>query len=144
MIDDGLFYRHLLDLLSDGIIFVDRNRRVTCANRTVFAITGYASDQLVGGDCWRFFDPIGGDGRRFSDAEHWPGGVKVIKSRSARSGSSPAGARQSPGSPYTGRSHREEEAKQKRFCTTSWGIASRYGYVLTRWKGEVLISTLWR
>ncbi len=46
------FYRKLLDSLTDGVYFVDRDRRITSWNHGAERITGYAADEVVGSFCW--------------------------------------------------------------------------------------------
>ncbi|MHB1048425.1 MAG: PAS domain S-box protein, partial [Thermoanaerobaculia bacterium] len=46
------FYRKLLDSLTDGVYFVDRDRRITSWNHGAERITGYAADEVVGSYCW--------------------------------------------------------------------------------------------
>lgn len=52
MFDDA-FYKHLLDNLSDGVYFVDRERRITYWNRGAERITGYGAHEVVGHYCWQ-------------------------------------------------------------------------------------------
>jgi len=46
------FYRDLLDSLSDGVYFVDRERRITYWNHGAEVITGYRAADVVGSHCW--------------------------------------------------------------------------------------------
>jgi len=45
------FYRGLLDQLSDGVYFVDRERRITYWNRGAERLTGYRAEEVVGRTC---------------------------------------------------------------------------------------------
>ncbi|MFH1707939.1 MAG: PAS domain S-box protein [Planctomycetota bacterium] len=45
------FYRSLIDHLHDGVYFVDPGRTITCWNRAVEAIAGYAAAEMVGRHC---------------------------------------------------------------------------------------------
>jgi len=51
MADDTLFYKELLDNLSDGVYFVDAQRRITYWNKGAERITGYSSDMVVNHLC---------------------------------------------------------------------------------------------
>jgi diguanylate cyclase (GGDEF)-like protein/PAS domain S-box-containing protein len=46
------FYRELLDALTDGVYFVDRDRRITYWNQGAERITGYRAADVVGTRCW--------------------------------------------------------------------------------------------
>jgi diguanylate cyclase (GGDEF)-like protein/PAS domain S-box-containing protein len=48
---DPNFYRELLDHMSDGVYFVDRQRRILYWNEQAFHLTGYRSEDVVGGFC---------------------------------------------------------------------------------------------
>ena len=48
---DPNFYKELLDHMSDGVYFVDRNRRILYWNEGAFRLTGYKSEELVGRCC---------------------------------------------------------------------------------------------
>lgn len=48
---DPGFYKELLDQMSDGVYFVDRNRQILYWNEGAFRLTGYTSDELVGRFC---------------------------------------------------------------------------------------------
>jgi diguanylate cyclase (GGDEF)-like protein/PAS domain S-box-containing protein len=45
------FYRELLDHLSDGVYFVDRERRIHFWNEAARRLTGYAAEEVVGRRC---------------------------------------------------------------------------------------------
>ena len=45
--DEG-FYKGLLDHMSDGVYFVDRDRRILYWNESAFRLTGYKSEELLG------------------------------------------------------------------------------------------------
>jgi diguanylate cyclase (GGDEF)-like protein/PAS domain S-box-containing protein len=45
------FYKALLDQMSDGVYFVDRDRRILYWNEGAFRLTGYASRELIGRQC---------------------------------------------------------------------------------------------
>lgn len=51
MPEDNTFYRSLLDNLSDGVYFVDRERKITYWNKGAERITGYSSEQVIGHSC---------------------------------------------------------------------------------------------
>lgn len=52
MIPDGPgFYKELLDHLSDGVYFVDRERRILYWNEGAFRLTGYKAEELLGKCC---------------------------------------------------------------------------------------------
>ncbi len=46
------FYRELLDQMSDGVYFVDRERRIQYWNEGAYRLTGYRAEELVG-KCWQ-------------------------------------------------------------------------------------------
>ncbi|MCC6527829.1 MAG: sensor domain-containing diguanylate cyclase [Polyangiaceae bacterium] len=46
------FYRDLLDGLTDGVYFVDRDRRITYWNHGAEVITGYRAAEVLGSRCW--------------------------------------------------------------------------------------------
>ena len=48
---DPNFYKELLDHMSDGVYFVDRDRRILYWNEGAFRLTGYKSEELVGQCC---------------------------------------------------------------------------------------------
>jgi diguanylate cyclase (GGDEF)-like protein/PAS domain S-box-containing protein len=50
-IDDPGFYRELLDQMSDGVYFVDRERRIQYWNKGAEQLTGYSSEELMGRRC---------------------------------------------------------------------------------------------
>jgi diguanylate cyclase (GGDEF)-like protein/PAS domain S-box-containing protein len=45
------FYKDLLDHMSDGVYFVDRDRRILYWNEGAFRLTGYTAEELVGRCC---------------------------------------------------------------------------------------------
>lgn len=45
------FYRELLDTISDGVYFVDRDRRITFWNKGAERLTGYLAEDVVGTYC---------------------------------------------------------------------------------------------
>jgi diguanylate cyclase (GGDEF)-like protein/PAS domain S-box-containing protein len=51
MPEDEKFYKELIDHLSDGVYFVDRERVITYWNKGAERITGYKSSQVVGRAC---------------------------------------------------------------------------------------------
>ncbi len=48
---DKQFYQHLLDEISDGVYFVDRDRIVTYWNGGAERITGYSAGEMLGHSC---------------------------------------------------------------------------------------------
>lgn len=48
---EAAFYKNLLDALSDGIYFVDTDRRVTFWNKAAERLTGFAAEEIVGRSC---------------------------------------------------------------------------------------------
>jgi len=48
---DERFYRGLLDLLYDGVYFVDKNRTITFWNKAAKRITGYGPEEVIGSSC---------------------------------------------------------------------------------------------
>jgi diguanylate cyclase (GGDEF)-like protein/PAS domain S-box-containing protein len=66
------FYRELLEKLHVGVIFVDKNRRITYVNARVSLLTGFEEDELLGIDCWEFFRPLSSDGNCLADDDHCP------------------------------------------------------------------------
>lgn len=42
------FYKELLDHLSDGVYFVDRERRILYWNEGASRLTGYTAEELLG------------------------------------------------------------------------------------------------
>jgi diguanylate cyclase (GGDEF)-like protein/PAS domain S-box-containing protein len=62
---DATFYKNLLDQMSDGVYFVDRERRILYWNEGAFRLTGYKSDELVGRNCQEdILCHVDGAGRR--------------------------------------------------------------------------------
>ena len=49
-IDPG-FYEELLNHMSDGVYFVDRDRRILYWNEGAFRLSGYTAKELVGRLC---------------------------------------------------------------------------------------------
>jgi diguanylate cyclase (GGDEF)-like protein/PAS domain S-box-containing protein len=49
---DPNFYKQLLDKMTDGVYFVDRDRRILYWNEGAFRLTGYTSEELVGRRCY--------------------------------------------------------------------------------------------
>ena len=45
------FYKELLDNLSDGVYFVDRERRILYWNKGAYRLTGYTAEELLGKCC---------------------------------------------------------------------------------------------
>ncbi|WP_287152440.1 diguanylate cyclase [Candidatus Solincola tengchongensis] len=45
------FYRNLLDSISDGVYFLDADRRITFWNRGAEELTGYSGDEVIGCFC---------------------------------------------------------------------------------------------
>lgn len=48
---DKQFYQDLLDQISDGVYFVNRDRRITYWNGGAKRITGYDADEVMGHSC---------------------------------------------------------------------------------------------
>jgi diguanylate cyclase (GGDEF)-like protein/PAS domain S-box-containing protein len=48
---DPNFYKELLDHMSDGVYFVDRDRRILYWNEQAFRLTGYKSEEVMGRYC---------------------------------------------------------------------------------------------
>jgi PAS domain S-box-containing protein len=48
---DPRFYKELLDHMSDGVYFVDRDRRILYWNEGAFRLSGYTAQELVGKSC---------------------------------------------------------------------------------------------
>jgi len=48
---DPGFYKELLDHMSDGVYFVDRDRRILYWNKGAHCLTGYKAEELVGRKC---------------------------------------------------------------------------------------------
>jgi len=48
---DPKFYKELLDHMSDGVYFVDRDRRILYWNEGAFRLSGYKADEIVGRCC---------------------------------------------------------------------------------------------
>ncbi|HXZ79117.1 MAG TPA: diguanylate cyclase [Terriglobales bacterium] len=48
---DPRFYKELLDHMSDGVYFVDRDRQILYWNEGAFRLTGYKSEEIVGKYC---------------------------------------------------------------------------------------------
>ena len=49
--DTPSFYKELLDNLSDGVYFVDRERRILYWNEGAYRLTGYKADEMTGRFC---------------------------------------------------------------------------------------------
>lgn len=49
--DNPDFYKDLLDHMSDGVYFVDRERRIQYWNEGAYRLTGYRADELLGKCC---------------------------------------------------------------------------------------------
>ena len=48
---DPNFYKDLLDHMSDGVYFVDRDRRILYWNEQAFRLTGYKPEEVMGRCC---------------------------------------------------------------------------------------------
>ena len=48
---DPGFYKELLDHMSDGVYFVDRERRILYWNEGAYRLTGYKSEEILGKRC---------------------------------------------------------------------------------------------
>ncbi|HRX85512.1 MAG TPA: diguanylate cyclase [Phycisphaerae bacterium] len=48
---EAVFYRNLLNRITDGAYFVDRHRRITFWNHAAERLTGYRADEVVGTCC---------------------------------------------------------------------------------------------
>ena len=48
---DPGFYKDLLDHMSDGVYFVDRERRIQYWNEGAHRLTGYTAEELMGKCC---------------------------------------------------------------------------------------------
>jgi diguanylate cyclase (GGDEF)-like protein/PAS domain S-box-containing protein len=48
---DGLFYKNLLDNLTEGVYFLDLERRITYWNKAAEELTGYLRDEVMGRRC---------------------------------------------------------------------------------------------
>jgi len=46
------FYKNILFNISDGVYFVDKNRKITYWNKSAEAITGFKSDEIIGKCCF--------------------------------------------------------------------------------------------
>lgn len=66
------FYRELIGKLHVGVIFVDRERRITYVNARVALLTGYEEDELLGTHCWELFSPLHSNGTSLADDDHCP------------------------------------------------------------------------
>jgi diguanylate cyclase (GGDEF)-like protein/PAS domain S-box-containing protein len=51
MADRDSFYRDLLDSLSEGVYFTDRDRRITFWSKGAERLTGYSSEEVLGRKC---------------------------------------------------------------------------------------------
>jgi diguanylate cyclase (GGDEF)-like protein/PAS domain S-box-containing protein len=49
--EDPGFYKKLLDSMSDGVFFVDRERQILYWNEGALRLTGYTSEELIGKHC---------------------------------------------------------------------------------------------
>jgi diguanylate cyclase (GGDEF)-like protein/PAS domain S-box-containing protein len=63
------FYKELLEHISDGVYFLDRDRRIQYWSEGAFRLTGYRAEELVGRCCpdHRMCDVEGFGGRRLCD-----------------------------------------------------------------------------
>ncbi len=48
---DPVFYKDLLDHMSDGVYFVDQERRILYWNEGAFRLTGYKAEEMMGRHC---------------------------------------------------------------------------------------------
>jgi diguanylate cyclase (GGDEF)-like protein/PAS domain S-box-containing protein len=48
---DPAFYKELLDQMSDGVYFVDRDRRILYWNEGACRLTGYTAEEILGKNC---------------------------------------------------------------------------------------------
>ena len=48
---DPSFYKELLDQMSDGVYFVDRNRKILYWNEGAYRLTGYKAEEIIGRQC---------------------------------------------------------------------------------------------
>lgn len=49
--DSPGFYKHLLDQMSDGVYFVDRERKILYWNEGAFRLAGYTAEEMIGRHC---------------------------------------------------------------------------------------------
>jgi PAS domain S-box-containing protein len=49
--NDPSFYKELLEHISEGVYFLDRDRRIQYWNEAAFRLTGYKAEELVGQYC---------------------------------------------------------------------------------------------
>jgi diguanylate cyclase (GGDEF)-like protein/PAS domain S-box-containing protein len=66
------FYRKILEKLHVGVIFVDKDRRITYVNARVLLLTGYEEHELLGTGCWELFRPLSHDGSYLADDDRCP------------------------------------------------------------------------
>ncbi len=60
-------YRHVLDQLFDGVVFVDLERRITYWNKGAEKISGYSSQEVLGRHCEEVFNPADEEGNRLGE-----------------------------------------------------------------------------
>ena len=49
--DDPEFYKHLLDQMSDGVYFVDLDRKILYWNEGARRLAGYTAEEMIGRHC---------------------------------------------------------------------------------------------
>ncbi len=52
MTDDDTFFAQVLDAMSDGVYFVDRERRITYWSKGAERLSGFRAEDVVGRHCW--------------------------------------------------------------------------------------------
>ncbi len=78
------FYRDLLDSISDGVYFLDGDRRITFWNKGAEALTGYRSDEVIGCFCREdVLEHTDEKGNRLCDVDLCPS-VKALTDGEAR------------------------------------------------------------
>jgi diguanylate cyclase (GGDEF)-like protein/PAS domain S-box-containing protein len=61
---DPCFYKEVLDHVSDGVYFVDRERRIFYWNESAFRLTGYRAKEMLGRCCEEFLCHVDALGKR--------------------------------------------------------------------------------
>lgn len=65
MLEDATINQQMIDLLSEGVYFVDTDRRIMSWNKAAESITGYARDRILHHHCYdNILKHVDGNGRR--------------------------------------------------------------------------------
>ena len=164
---DPCFYKEVLDHVSDGVYFVDLERRIFYWNESAFRLTGYRAEEMLGRCCEEFLGHVDATGKRLCldcplvacvrDGSTYEAQVFL---RHKQGGRVPVAVRVQPiraadgsivgaveiFSDQTAHHAARREAEELERCgpTTSWGVGGAMNFL--RWCGTLMRRFLkrWR